>query len=82
MAFNLSFKHVCYISMCIIREYVTMTGLLTKYAIGSCGVRLVQITVVQLGYRFMMNVIRIGGGERYCTFLIVYSVLNYRYYIY
>jgi hypothetical protein len=27
-----------------------MTGLVTEYAIGSCGARLVQIAVVQLGY--------------------------------
>jgi hypothetical protein len=49
MAFNLLHRHVCYISMCIIQEYVTMTGLVTEYAIGSCGARLVQIAVVQLG---------------------------------
>jgi hypothetical protein len=36
--------------MCIIREYVTMTGLMTEYVIGSYGARLVQIPVVQLGY--------------------------------
>ena len=28
-----------------------MTGLVTEYAIGSCGARLVQIAVAQLGYR-------------------------------
>jgi hypothetical protein len=42
------YRHVCYISMCIIQEYVTMTGLVTEYAIGSCGARLVQIAIVQL----------------------------------
>jgi hypothetical protein len=31
------------------QEYVTMTGLVTEYAIGSCGVCLVQMAVVQVG---------------------------------
>jgi hypothetical protein len=56
MAFHILYRHGCYISMCIIQEYVTMTGLVTKYAIGYCGARLVQIAVVQLGYpRFLKS---------------------------